>query len=246
MVSVVLFVLTLATLTDKVPVVLGSRKIEQLCFLGGKFTSYAASASYHLIDFTSYRWMRWANILDVLAIPLAEGGIIAACASASVLQPHLERISPQTFSSGLRCELALFMLAFLVNGIGVYQQFKTKVPGRADLRSATVVIYFVCSELSAYSLAVGFDRPFLYPFTSEEAEPPTPWHTLLWYGTPLFYVSAFACGAAVDEFRMKECMCLPHHYWFRGKWSLHEDFHLLLLVADIFAAASIAMFFMRE
>jgi hypothetical protein len=103
-----------------------------------------------------------------------------------------------------------------------------------------VVVYYVCSELALYSLCVGFDRPFLEPLRNIST---TPWHTLLWYGTPVFYVSAFVCGGLVDEFRMNECVCFPHHHWLRGKWTLHEDFHFLLLIADLLAACSIAMIY---
>ena len=128
--------------------------------------------------------------------------------------------------------LLLFLLSILFSG---YFKFKTKVPGRADLRSAVVVVYYVCSELAAYSLATGFNTPFLEPLKHPTT---ATWPELFWYATPVFYVSAFACGAMVDEFRMKECVCFPHHAWFREKWTLHEDFHFLLLLADAFAAAS--------
>jgi len=122
MVSVALLALWLATLHGGLPVVLGLRRIEQLGFLGGKLLSYAASAYYHLVDFSDSGWLRWANILDVAAVPFAEFGIIAGCASASVFRPLIEPLAPELFTTGLSCEVAIFVVVFLLNGLGVYQQ----------------------------------------------------------------------------------------------------------------------------
>ena len=49
------------------------------------------------------------------------------------------------------------------------------------------------------------------------------------------YCSAFACAAAVDKHRERrvEPVVLPHHR--RGFWSVHEDFHGLLAMADIYS-----------
>lgn len=59
------------------------------------------------------------------------------------------------------------------------------------------------------------------------------WDPLLWAQVVL-YVVAFTCAKFVDDAGMKRephVSWLPHHK--EGTWGLHEDFHILLLAADI-------------
>ena len=57
----------------------------------------------------------------------------------------------------------------------------------------------------------------------------------LWVAQVTTYVLGFSCGKVVDDFRMHEPLCFPHHR--RGYWTLHEDFHTLVLLADLFGVA---------
>mmetsp|Transcript_53053 Transcript_53053/g.68029 ORF Transcript_53053/g.68029 Transcript_53053/m.68029 type:complete len:152 (-) Transcript_53053:258-713(-) len=59
----------------------------------------------------------------------------------------------------------------------------------------------------------------------------------LWYGAGIFYLLGFACSVPVTNAHSQEA-CLPNIIPWHSiqSYGFHEDFHALLLIADIFAA----------
>ena len=114
------------------------------------------------------------------------------------------------------CALGAFVLALNVLFVAVQFRHGPKYqPLDSTPRSIVCILYFVYNEVVA-GLALGFD-------------------TVRWKLTPFFYLSAFLCAAGVDKHResLREPLVFPHHR--KGLWSLHEDFHFLLLVADLYS-----------
>jgi hypothetical protein len=93
-----------------------------------------------------------------------------------------------------------------------------------------VVLYFIWGELVCYSLVVG-SMPFGEAFADAGTVGTM---TRLWVAQVVTYLVGFSCGKVVDDFRMIEPICFPHHRWFKGYWTLHEDFHSFVLLADVF------------
>ena len=119
---------------------------------------------------------------------------------------------------GLAYDCALGVAVVALNIALVAVQFRRgadRSPGDSTPRSLVCFMYYVYNEFAA-GRALGFHNP-------------------LWQMTPVFYISAFLCAAGVDQFRMtcREPMVFPHHR--KGRWSLHEDFHALLLIGDAFS-----------
>ena len=119
---------------------------------------------------------------------------------------------------GVTSDLALGAAILAVNIVLVAIQFRRghrHPPGDSTPRSLVCVSYYMYNEIIC-GRAIGFD-------------------TLGWMMTPVLYGTAFACAAGVDKFResCKEPMLLPHHR--KGRWSLHEDFHFMLALADAFS-----------
>lgn len=118
---------------------------------------------------------------------------------------------------GVANDLALGAAVLTLNVALVALQFRnglSHAPGDASARSLVCVAYYLYNELVAGRAAD---------------------HHPLWRVTWLLYVPAFACAAGVDEFRERgaEPLVLPHHR--KGRWSLHEDFHAALLLADVYS-----------
>ena len=208
--------------------VLGTR-LQQFGFIIAKLCSYGASAYYHLVDFQSIMWLRWANIIDVAMVPMAAVAIMSCMSEGSF-------IGYGSMRDRWLCELGVAALAMALNCFGVWLQFRTPVPGSADFRSVVTVIYYLYCEAVAYRVAVGFDRGF---FAAVIAPASVSIAARIWYATIPAYCTAFGFGKVVDDFRMEECVCLPHHKFksLVGKWTLHEDFHVLVLVADAVAVS---------
>ena len=265
-VSCVLVLAILASIVSPVfRTILGATWYEQMSFLAGKLLSYGASAYYHIVDFKSLAWSRWANVMDLVLIAPAMWGICALCAPANSLgtgtrvshwMGELYVLIGTSISSPalLACPcLALFAIDFrstlmhgltgrnlhtspksavlLANAVAVHLQFASKIPGGSELRNIVLVVYYIWSELCIYSLCVGWE---LSPFALVYDPRSVPVAARLWYCTVVFYLASFACAKVVDDFRMKECAIFPWHWWprVRGRWTLHEEFHVLLLVAD--------------
>ena len=119
---------------------------------------------------------------------------------------------------GVAHDIALGAAVLALNVLLVAIQFRRghlHVPGDSTPRSLVCVAYYVYNEYVA-GRSLGFGSPH-------------------WQVTPLLYCSAFACAAGVDKYRenCEEPIVLPHHR--RGVWSLHEDFHGLLAIADVFS-----------
>ena len=120
---------------------------------------------------------------------------------------------------GFATDFALGAALTLLNVVFVAFQFRhgpSFQPGDSGPRSLVLVGYWLYNEVVA-GRVLGFDN----------------W---LWQLTPVLYLTAFACANGVDAHRAKvaEPVVLPHHR--KGVWSLHEDFHLMLLIADAFCA----------
>jgi len=119
---------------------------------------------------------------------------------------------------GVANDCALGAAVLALNVLLVAFQFRRghlHVPGDSTPRSLVCVAYYAYNEVVA-GRALGFE-------------------SLGWRLTPLLYCSAFACAAGVDKYResCSEPLIFPHHR--RGIWSLHEDFHGLLAIADVFS-----------
>ena len=115
-------------------------------------------------------------------------------------------------------DLKLGAAVWLLNCALVGFQFRRghrHTPGGSEPRSIVCILYYLYNEVVA-GRAIGFTNP-------------------LWQLTPVLYVSAFLCAGAVDKHReaCEEPLVFLHHR--KGFWSLHEDFHLILLIADVFA-----------
>jgi hypothetical protein len=141
-------------------------------------------------------------------------------------------------------ELTLLATVLALNAVAVLWQFRGAVPGSGDPRSIILMAYYAYSEFIGYE-AVHGDRTAAFSSLACESggdrlEPPS-WlgnPSALWRCALPAYVVAFGFGKVVDDFRMTEPVSrwLPHHA--EGLWSLHEDFHVLLTVADLFGMAS--------
>lgn len=172
-----------------------------------KGVSYGASAVFHLMPWTCARHERWAMTVDVVMVPVGIlGGIIPFSAAAGLLDD--EAFLWRELLLGVAVVAVVCSLVF----IQMPRDFLAP-PGNGAPRSLVCVLYYIYCEIVA-GLAIGFASP-------------------LWLFTPPMYCSAFMCAAGVDWYRdkQKEPVCLPHHR--KGVWSLHEDFHFLLLAADL-------------
>ena len=114
------------------------------------------------------------------------------------------------------CMLGAAVLALNVLLVAIqFRRGYKHLPGNSMPRSLVCVAYYVYIEIVA-GRALGFDSS-------------------LWWLTPFLYGSAFLCAAGVDHFRERctEPLVFAHHR--RGVWTLHEDFHALLLISDVFS-----------
>jgi predicted membrane channel-forming protein YqfA (hemolysin III family) len=208
--------------SSTVGTVLGTRE-EQMGFIVGKLLSCGASAAYHLVDCRSKKVLRWLNIIDLLMVPPAVYALISGSSAGSMWGSD-------------RCEkwmnnLYLILGVCGLNAFGVWLEFRTEVPGDAAVRSVVVILYFVWGEIVCYGLAVGST-----PFGEAISSPGTLGTTArLWAAQVVTYLIGFSCGKVVDDFRMHEPLCFPHHR--KGYWTLHEDFHVFVLIADLFGVA---------
>ena len=241
-VSLLLVVALFVSLAYPASLLLETR-LQQVGLIVGKLCSYGASAYYHLVDFQSPKWLRWANIIDLVMVPMAIFAIIS-CGAQQPASCFSLILPPETTGVMLwLCELGLAAFIMMLNGFGVFCQFSTEMPGSADLRSAVVFLYYIYSEVVLYRLSVASSGlNFLDAITKSEQ---TPLAARLWCATVPLYCTAFGCAKVVDDLRMKECVFFSHHYWkhIRGKWTLHEEFHLLLLLADICAVWSAVAYY---
>jgi predicted membrane channel-forming protein YqfA (hemolysin III family) len=236
--SIFLMAFLVASLTSPTTVgtILGVSQEEQLGFIVGKLLSCGASAAYHLVDCRSKRVLRWLNILDLLMVPAA---VYALVSGASASTPFWGADRHAKWVGNLQLILAVAAL----NALGVWLQFRTEVPGEATVRSLVVVVYFAFGTFLTYTLVTSSSSSSSttsssssLPFLEAVVGPGTE-GTLarLWVAQVTTYVLGFSCGKVVDDFRMHEPLCFPHHR--RGYWTLHEDFHTLVLLADLFGVA---------
>jgi len=175
-----------------------------LLFLGGKGFSYGCSAVLHLFPFQSAWRLTSALKWDLAAVPIS----VWAC---SIL----------LFDSDFDVLSVLIIGAVIValNGILVHFQFQghdsgLKTPeGRSDTpRIILIVLQFVGTVLYA-GMHYGYRD--------------------LWFVSSGFYILAFAACVPTTWSHEKEpyCKWIPWHR--PGVFGFHEDFHWLLLAADV-------------
>ena len=223
LITVVLVLFLIAGVASPtVGTVLGTRE-EQIGFIVGKLLSCFASATYHLVDFRSAKLLRWANILDLLMVPVAVYALVSGASTGSIWGDGRHEKWMNNFY--------LILGVFVANAFGVWLEFRTDTLGDAAVRSAVVVLYFIWGEFVCYGLAVG-STPFGEAISSPDTVGTT---SRLWVAQVITYLVGFACGKVVDDFRMREPVCFPHHC--KGVWTLHEDFHMFVLLADLFSIA---------
>jgi predicted membrane channel-forming protein YqfA (hemolysin III family) len=221
--TVLLVIFLIASVSSHtVGTVLGSRE-QQIGFIIGKLLSCGASASYHLVDFRSAKFLRWVNILDLLMVPVAVYALVSGGSDGSILgdDDHEKWIY----------NFYIILVVFALNAFGVWLEFRTEIPGDATVRSVIVIVYFIWGEFVCYGLAVG-STPFGKAISSTGTVGTT---ARLWVAQVITYLIGFSCGKVVDDYRMIEPVCFPHHR--KGYYTLHEDFHNFVLIADLFGVA---------
>jgi len=172
-------------------------------FLIGKGFSYGCSAILHLSPFQSTFWLTFALKSDLVAVPISIWA-----------------------NSILLCGAYYDILTILIvgggfvwlNGVLVWFQFRghdagLKTPkGRSDTPR---LILIVLQSLGGFCHA-----GFHYGYRD------------LWFVTLSLYIVAFAVAIPTTLAHKKEPMCKWFPWHRPGVYGFHEDFHLLLLLAD--------------